>query len=137
MIVGFDLDGTLDKPELAELAKYFLAGGHIVHVITSTFPESGPWQSMESKFAKLVRIGIPMNHDLTNKNPIRGHATLHVLLPIDKDVEPSIDARLRDLGLQKGNLTQRLGCDLFFDDSATFCEMIPRMDGHVTVLRVM
>ena len=137
MIVGFDLDGTLDKPALAALAKDLLELGHIVHVITSVFPESGDWQSQESKFAKLLRLGIPTYHNLCDKKGIRGHATLHVLTPISKDIEPDIGARLRDLGLQKGNLTERLGIEIFFDDSETFCEMIPRMDGHVTVLRVM
>ena len=132
MIYGFDLDGTLDKKPLADLANLLLLSGHEVHIITSVFPESGEWQSPQSKREKCRRLGIPVS-DI----PTRGNAQLHVLWPIPVEQEHDISARLRDLGLQKGHLTEKLGIDVFIDDSEIFCGMIPRMDGNVTVLRVM
>jgi hypothetical protein len=133
MIFGFDLDGTLDKPELAYLANHLLQSGHTVHVITSVFPESGNWQSRIAKLEKLQRLGVPTIQD-ENIHFMQGHAKLHVIYPENVG---TIEERLRIIGLQKGILTEKMKIDVFFDDSSTFCDMIPRMDGHVTVLRVM
>jgi hypothetical protein len=132
MRYGFDLDGTLDRREIGALAKHLLATGHEVHIITSIFPESGDWQSKEAKKEKLNRLGILWKEpgSFTKLNA----AALHV---IPAEEQGTIEERLRVIGLRKGVLTETLGIDVYFDDSSTYCEMIPRMDGHVTVLRVM
>ena len=130
MIFAFDLDGTLDVPAIGKLARHLIMCGHDVHIITACFPESGGWQDEDAKRAKLKRLGIPATMTQTANN-----AQLHILQATN--VNSPIMDRLRELGLQKGALCEQLGVGVIFDDSPTFCEMIPRMNGHVTVLRVM
>lgn len=131
MIYGFDLDGTLDKPELAALCKTLLATQHEVHIISSIFPEGGEWQNADAKKQKLDRLGILWKDPgaITKANA----ASLHV---VPAEADGDIGERLRVIGLKKGILTERLHIDVFFEDSETFCQMIPRMDGHVTILQV-
>lgn len=133
MKFGFDLDGTLDKPEIAYLANQLLASGHEVHIITSIFPESGEWQNRSAKLDKLNRIGVPVSETLMAGWTARGQCRLHV---IEADKSGTIEERLRVIGLMKGDLCGKLGIDVFFDDSSLYCDMIPKMDGHVTVLQV-
>lgn len=131
MIIGFDLDGTLDKPSLAGLCQILLAAGHEVHIITGTFPEAAGWQDAEAKRRKLNRLRI----SFTEQDVVKmGAARLHVLNAVPSTFDR--DYRLADLGLRKGALCEELGIEIFFDDSALYCEMIPKMDGDVTVLQV-
>jgi hypothetical protein len=134
MKIGFDLDGTLDRPILANLCKALLAEGHEVHVITGTFSESGAYQAPRAKRAKLMRIGIPFTDGFTGWAPGNGQALLHVLDAVD--VKFGTEYRLRDLGLRKGALCEEYGVEVFFDDSEVYCEMIPKMSGGTTVLQV-
>ncbi len=130
MRIGFDLDGTLDRPQIAELAKWLIAGGHEVHIITGVFPEAVNWQDGNAKRRKLGRLDIPY----TTGTLTEGVATLHIL-----DAVPATfarDYRLADLGLRKGALCEELGVTLFLDDSELYCEMVPKMSGNTTVLHV-
>lgn len=140
MKVGFDLDGTLDKDAIAKVCTALLLGGHEVYIITGIFNEAGAWQSSDAKFKKLARLGIPFvwirddNEGLswTSRGPNTAKLiTLHA-------VDPSfgVEYRLRDLGLRKGALTEELGIELFFDDSELYMEMMPKMNGGVTLLHV-
>jgi hypothetical protein len=142
MKIGFDLDGTLDRPALGELCKTLLAAGHEVHIITGVFPEAQDWQDTPAKIRKLQRIDIPFRKhmvasDLGTLEAVYGqapYATLHVLYAVPSTFDR--DYRLADLGLRKGALCEELGLQMFFDDSATYCKMIPKMAGNVVILKV-
>jgi hypothetical protein len=133
MIVGFDLDGTLDRPALAELCKRMISDGHDVHIITGVFPEAKDWQDAPAKRRKMERLGIPFYEPATELwKPDK--ARLYVL-----DAVPSTfdrNYRLIDLGLRKGAGCEELGITLFYDDSSLYCEMIPKMSGNTLVLKV-
>lgn len=137
MKLGFDLDGTLDRPALGALCKALLLEGHEVHIITGVFPEAAGWQDTPAKHAKLRRLDIPFVDDGSHVVAAHGpapYARLHVLYAVPSTY--SRDYRLADLGLRKGALCEELGIQVFFDDSDTYCEMIPKMAGGVTVLQV-
>jgi hypothetical protein len=137
MKIGFDLDGTLDRPAVAELASVLLAAGHEVHIITGVFPEAVDWQDAAAKRQKLRRLGIDFYEGSRMNDSMAvcaGQAILHIL-----DAVPATfarDYRLADLGLRKGALCEELGITMFFDDSQLYCEMIPKMSGNTVVLQV-
>ena len=132
--IGFDLDGCLDKSALAVMARTLMEAGVEVHVITGIFSEAGEWQSEGSKRLKLIQLGIAFRSDWEGATPGKHEAVLHCLRAVDQTFP--LDYRLRDLGLRKGALCDRLGISVFFDDSALYCDLIPRMAGDVVVLQV-
>lgn len=132
MKIAFDLDGVLDKSSLAGLAKTLLAAGHEVHVITGIFDEAGDWQGEKSKLDKLQRHGIA--GDAYPCASLPGRAIVHFLHAMPESY--GRDYRLADLGLRKGATCERFGIDIVFDDSAHYCDLIPKMDGNVTVVQV-
>lgn len=140
MKFGFDLDGTLDKKELADLARVLLDAGHEVHVITGVFPDAGDWQSPDAKRAKVLRLGFSYKEMIPPMNMTEQHGlhprkvTLHIL---NADITLGREDRLIGLGLQKGALCETLGIQVFLDDSELYCKMIPSMAGGVSVLRVL
>lgn len=137
MRIGFDLDGTLDKPALALLAKALLAAGHEVHVITGTFSEAGAWQDSDSKMDKMRRLGLPFRMFPYTSPPLprsQPMCTLHVLTAADEKFDR--DYRLADIGLRKGALCEKLGIEVYIDDSETYCKMVPAMAGGTVVLHV-
>jgi len=136
VIVGFDLDGTLEKPGMAQLLKTLLAAGHEVHIMSGVFLESGPWQDQTAKRMKLVRLQIPIMEpfDLQLAREQR-RALLHIVEAVSNK-EFDRDYRLADIGLRKGALCFKYGVEIFFDDSALYCEMIPKMSGGTTVIHV-
>lgn len=148
MKIGFDLDGTLDRPAIRDMALALIEAGHEVHIITGVFLEAGEWQSAEQKRQKLTRLGIsfeePMGDSIWVRTPtpefflqpgMAKYAKLHVLNAVDGK-EFDREYRLVDLGLRKGALCEKLGITLFLDDSETYCKFIPAMSGGTTVLRV-
>lgn len=137
MRIAFDLDGTLDRPAVTELAKALLAARHEVHIITGVFDESGEWQAERAKRDKLTRLGIfHVMDDLGDASyPQQQPAVLHVLHAVPETF--SRDYRLADMGLRKGALCEKLGVTVMIDDSEDYCKMIPKMSGGTTVLRVM
>jgi hypothetical protein len=119
------------------LANALLNAGHEVHIITGIFDEAGDWQSETAKITKLHHIGVPFITvtSLSQGFPLANRtATLHMLHAVGPEFP--IDYRLRDLGLRKGDLSQKLGLEVFLDDSKTYVEMMPAMDGNVTILQV-
>lgn len=122
MIFAFDLDGTLDRPEVADLARLLLRTGHEVHIITGVFLEAGDWQCDAAKHEKLKRIG-----GLDD-------AKVHVLWAMPETYPR--DYRLADLGLRKGALCEKLGVRMLFDDNETYCEMAKKMHGGLAVMKV-
>lgn len=133
MRVGFDLDGVLDIPVMADLLRALIEGGHEVHIITGTFTEATGWQDAAAKREKLHRHGIPfVSEGMPAANaPV---AVLHILDAVPQSYDQSY--RLRDLGLRKGALCEKLGIKVFIDDSETYCELIPAMSGDTTVLHL-
>lgn len=135
MKIGFDLDGTLDRPQILALAKALLAAGHEVHVITGVFLEAADWQDGDAKRKKLLRLGLPFKENpATASEHASQRAVLHILSAVPATFDR--DYRLADLGLRKGELCERLGIELFIDDSEKYVEMIPKMAGGTSVLHV-
>lgn len=134
--IGFDLDGTLDCPEMAEMIRSLLNSGADVHIITAIFSEAGNWQSPEAKFSKLSRLGIPYMTASPNLGqlPLPGTATLHILTAMGENYDRAY--RLADLGLRKGALCEQLGLTIYVEDSELFCEMIPKMSRGTRILQV-
>lgn len=132
MKIGFDLDGTLDTPAIARLCQAMLNEGHTVYIISGVFTEAGDWQSLEAKRRKLQTLGIP--HVVWPSTHDRGLAMLYVLE--SSPAQGDRDYRLADIGLRKGDLCQRLGIEVFVEDSELYCTMIPKMCGAVTVLHL-
>jgi hypothetical protein len=132
MKIGFDLDGTLDRQAVRNLLMALLREGWEVYVISGVFTEAGAWQNGDAKRAKMNRLGIPFDEFPGPAG--RGRVKLHILEAMPESYPR--DYRLADLGLRKGALCESLGIDLFVDDSATYCEMIPKMAGDVTVIQV-
>jgi hypothetical protein len=135
MKLGFDLDGTLDKPALRDLALALLAAGHEVHVISGCFLEAGEWQDEQAKLEKLVRLGLAQKGetDGTFKLPERLH--IEVLAAVDHE-KFDRDYRLADLGLRKGAYLDRNGIELMFDDSELYCKLMPAYCG-AKIVRVL
>lgn len=55
---GFDLDGTLEVPHIAQLARDLYNAGHEVHVITGANADTGPW-TLESRQEQLAYLQVP------------------------------------------------------------------------------
>lgn len=146
MRVAFDLDGTLDRPAIRDLALVLLKAGHEVHIITGVFLEAGEWQSTAEKRKKITRLGIPYEEQfpsdiaapsviVRSEEGYEHYAVLHVLNAVDGE-KYDREYRLVDLGLRKGALCEKLGITLFIDDSETYCKFVPAMSGGTTVLHV-
>ena len=113
-----------------------------VHIITGIFAEAGNWQSVEAKLAKLKRIGISVKWNegegtlcpVTRVHGDAPYAILHALTAVGPEM--GLDYRLRDLGLRKAALTEELGISVIFDDSKTYCDIMPAMNGGLTILQV-
>lgn len=124
MKYGFDLDGTLDRKALLFLAKQLHYLGHEIHVITASFNEAGDWQGDDAKTAKLQRLW---------KDSLAG-VNLHIIH--SDPSEGDRDIRLVNIGLQKGNLCERLGIEIMFDDSENYTRVMKTMAGNLEVLHV-
>jgi hypothetical protein len=128
MKIGFDLDGTLDRPGMAELAKVLLAGGHEVFVISGCFDEAGAWQDEGAKWAKLVRLGLAVETDLFP--PYMAEPGLHLtVLHAVSHEKFDRDYRLADIGLRKGAFIAEQGIQVMFDDSEMYCKLMPAYCG--------
>jgi hypothetical protein len=138
MKIGFDLDGTLDRPVLRDLCVALLQAGHEIHIISGVFPDATGWQDGPAKHEKLARLGIPVREwgrstaqEMAQKGP---YAYLHVLNALPSTFDRNY--RLIDLGLRKGEICERLGITLFVEDSALYAEMLPKMSGGTLVLLI-
>jgi deoxycytidylate deaminase len=159
MKIGFDLDGTLDKPALLKLAKDLLAAGHEIHIITGVFPESNALLQAPGKYDKLVRMGLakrvyvpaeappPIKKRKGRRKPAVVAITqpsykwefekgvfVHVItaMPATYDRE----YRLVDVAFTKAALIEALGVEIMFDDSELYCKHMPAMCG-AQILRVI
>jgi hypothetical protein len=132
LVVGFDLDGVLDRPSIRNLCMTLVTAGARVYIITGVFIEALEWQDAPAKLRKLTRLGIPFTYKGEDHNG--GGPVLHVLEAVASTFDRAY--RLADLGLRKGALCEELGISLFIEDSELYAEMIPKMSGATTVLLV-
>lgn len=112
---GFDLDGTLDKPGLVQLANDLIDAGHEVHIISASFPNSD-WTSRTEKLLKIERLGVR-------------YTELHVL-EANLNVPTEVWIQ-RDLGLRKGHLVEKLGLLMMIDDSSDYIDAMKKCCGAV------
>lgn len=133
MKVGFDLDGTLDRSAIRELALALLRDGHEVHVISGCFREAGDWQNQFAKYEKLARLGLITKDGIGMSIPY--NLRVVILDAVDHEKFPR-DYRLVDLGLRKGAYIAEQGIELMFDDSELYCKTMPSMCG-AQIVRVL
>jgi hypothetical protein len=95
---AFDLDGTLDRPALAQLANDLHDAGHEVWVITGGLADTGEW-TLEAREQKLAALGVRC-------------------AGIVRCINPDI----RKLGALKGRECARLGITVMVDDSLPYLE---------------
>jgi len=111
--VGFDLDGTLDRPELAQLARVLYDAGCEIHVITANaIAVAKYYQTREDKEKKLLRLGVL-------------YTELHL----------AAGTTFSEVGQEKARIIREQGIEVMFDDSTTFCNMMEEHSDAV-ILRV-
>lgn len=93
---GFDLDGTLDRPGLVQLANDLYDAGHEVYVITGGFSDSGEWTA-EARRQRLVALGVRCT-----------------------EVVRCLDRDLAEIGRMKGRACQEHGVSVMFDDFGVY-----------------
>ena len=123
LVIGFDMDGTLDIPAVRDLAAALAVAGHEVHVITGMFPQwESPWQDEAAKYEKFDGFNLPKS------------VHLHIIEALPVQTDRNIDYVLRELNLRKGDLCRRLGVSVMIEDSS-LCATMKAMCG-TTVLRI-
>lgn len=106
---GFDLDGTLDIPAIAQLANDLYAAGHEVYIVTGGFGDRGEWTITERE-KKLTRLKVRYTE-------------------IIRCLKPTFE----EIGQEKGRVCHERGIILLFDDSDTY---IAHAKGKVQCLKV-
>lgn len=96
---GFDLDGTLDHPEIAALANVLFDAGHEVHILTGCIPNSPT--AAEHKPAKLARLGVR-------------YTKIHLCE----------GETMEDMGYTKAQVLRRENIPLMIDDDPTFVKQM-------------
>lgn len=98
MKFGFDLDGTLDREEVAEMARALYNAGHEIHVLT--VGRLGPRyeSTRELKELKLAHLKVP-------------YSFLHL---VEGD-------NFSEAGYAKAQIINREGIVTMIDDSSTMC----------------
>lgn len=110
-IYAFDLDGTLDRPELAQLANDLLAAGHEVHVVTGAQADIGEW-TLEARHAKLASLGV-------------SPSAIHRCFGLTYE----------EIGRKKREVCDSIGAILVFDDANSYVRQLQY--GKACVLQVM
>jgi len=128
MKIGFDLDGTLDRKPVRDLAQALLSAGHEVYIISGCFLEAGEWQDEQAKLEKLVRFGLAISGDGPGKFKLADKLHVKVLVAVDHTLFDR-DYRLADLGLRKGAYIAEQEIEIMFDDSEIYCKLMPAMCG--------
>jgi hypothetical protein len=107
---GFDLDETLDRPALAQLANDLHDAGHEVYVVTGGLSDEGEW-TMAARQEKLAALGVRCTA---------------VIRCIDPDI-----ARV---GVLKGQECRRLGIAVMIDDSRLYLDGVAAASDAVRLL---
>lgn len=93
---GFDLDGTLTRPELARLANDLHNAGHQVYVITGGLADTGEW-TLDARRLLLARLGVRYT-----------------------DIVRVLDPDITMIGRKKGLACEELSISVMFDDSSLY-----------------
>lgn len=101
--IAFDLDGVLDRPEMAALARFLYAAGVEIHVITVGAPDNETAEATKVMYARKVErlafLDVP-------------YTTLHVVTGKDREEE----------GEEKAALLNYYAIPIMVDDSIDFVE---------------
>jgi hypothetical protein len=104
MKIAFDLDGTLDHPELTRLCNLLYDAGAEIHIITAgAIGEAGYEASVERKQAKLLALGVSYHQ-------------LHVVT----------GETFEEAGQEKAAKCEYYGIDVVIDDSSSFVHELIR-----------
>ena len=102
MNIGFDLDGTLDHPELVRLCNLLYDAGAIIHIITVAGLGVADYMSNEAKKRdKLYRLGVKYHH-------------LHLVT----------GETFEEAGDEKAAKCEYYGIEVMIDDSSTFVKQM-------------
>lgn len=104
MKYGFDLDGTLDRPVIAELARALHAAGHEIHIITAS-PFGNPKHSKNAKETKLAALRVPYHQ-------------LHI----------ASGTFIDEMAKKKADFVQLNHIDFFIDDMFDFCLEVQKLN---------
>lgn len=107
---GFDLDGTLDRPALAQLANDLYDAGHEVYVVTGGLSDEGEW-SAAAREQRLAALGVRCTA-----------------------IVRCIDPDTWRIGALKGEACARLGISVLVDDSCHYLEKVPDASDAVRLL---
>ena len=111
MKFGFDLDSTLDHPEIVRIANALYDLGDEVHVITvGRLKSAGYLTTQAEKYAKLDRLGVKYTHC--------------VLVGGDT---------FEEAGRRKAEYIREHGIGLMIDDSSTFVKEIALGSGALVL----
>lgn len=98
--IGFDLDGTLDRPEIAALARVLFAAGVEIHIITAGYvgeTEETAAEMVARKEARLEFLGVP-------------YSKLHIVT----------GQSFEEAGQEKAAIINYYELPIMFDDAPTF-----------------
>lgn len=107
---GFDLDGTLDRPGIAQLANDLHDAGHEVWVVTGGLADAGEW-TQEARRRKLAALGVRYTG-------------------IARCINPDV----RQVGIQKGEVCARLGITILLDDDRLYLDGAASASGVTRLL---
>jgi len=105
---GFDLDGTLDHPEIRDLANVLFDAGHEVHILTGFVP--GGTYTESAKMEKIKRLGVRC----TRVHLCEGDT-------------------MEEIGYVKAQILNRLDIPFMIDDDPTFVKQMV----HYSAARIM
>lgn len=95
---GFDLDGVLSRPALAQLANDLYDAGHDVYVVTGALADTGEW-TLPARRLQLKRYGVRYTEILRVMDPDLGR-----------------------IGELKGRVCDQFGITVLIDDSLLYLQ---------------
>lgn len=107
---GFDLDGTLTRPELAQLANDLYDAGHEVYVVTGALADTGEW-TMSAREERLASLGIRYT-----------------------EIVRAIDPDINQVGRRKGEACKERGISLLIDDALGYLQGVSQVSPTLCLL---
>lgn len=101
---GFDLDGTLEVPFIAQLARDLYEAGHEVHVVTGANSDTGPW-TLEARQEQLAYLKVP-------------YTELH----------RCFGTTLKDIAAEKVRVLRENKIKLMIDDMPEYCKAMAQAE---------
>jgi hypothetical protein len=112
-VYGFDLDGTLTRPEIRNLANDLFAAGHKVYVITGGLSDTGEW-TKEARVKYLKHLGVNYT-----------------------DIIRCLHPTWEGIAEMKGQACKRLGVQVMLDDMPVFLNGIRAVCPSAALLLVV